>query len=199
MMAKFKNKYRIESTRLQCWDYGWNASYFITICTAHRRYYFGDVIDKIMFLSDIGCLAWEYWYEMPTQFPFVKLDAFIVMPNHVHMILTIDKPDDGRENAASRKDAIHRAPINEAGEKQTAARGGFAGEKNPMLHDNVPRAIRWYKGVVKFYAKKIDPQYNWQGGFYDRIIRNDRAYENIANYIHDNPRRWKDDRYLGSM
>jgi len=53
-MHNFQNKYRIQSARLQNWDYGWNASYFITICAANREYYFGDVCDGKMNYSEIG-------------------------------------------------------------------------------------------------------------------------------------------------
>ena len=210
MTDKYKNKYRVESTRLQCWDYGWNAAYFITICTDHRIYYFGDVVNKIMGLSDIGCLAWKFWYEIPEHFPYVKLDAFIAMPNHVHGIIVIDKADDGREDAILHqgRDAMNGVSTNGMNPGRDAIncddsvqknRGGFAGEKNPMLHDNLSRVVRWYKGVVKFHAGKKVPAYGWQAGFHDHIIRNDRSYENIANYIHDNPRRWNDDTYFGSL
>lgn len=54
MSDRFKNKYRIESARLQHWDYGRNASYFVTICTKERVCFFGDVVDGEMVLNDIG-------------------------------------------------------------------------------------------------------------------------------------------------
>lgn len=95
-MDKFQNKFRIQSARLQNWDYGWNAPYFVTICTANRELFFGDVMDDIMNLSEIGKIANKYWLEIPEHFPFVKLDVHVVMPNHVHGIVIIDKPDDGK-------------------------------------------------------------------------------------------------------
>ena len=105
MDDKFQNKYRISSTRLQNWDYGWNAAYFVTICTQNREYYFGGIVDGKMHLSEIGALAHKYWPEIPGHFPCVKLGAFIVMPNHIHGIIVIDKPDntDGEYNDAQRK------------------------------------------------------------------------------------------------
>jgi putative transposase len=93
MTQKFRNKYRIPSTRLQNWDYGWNASYFVTICTHKRKCYFGEVVNGNMILSEIGKMAEKCWMEIPNHFPFVKLDAHVVMPNHVHGIIIIDKPD----------------------------------------------------------------------------------------------------------
>ena len=90
-MKKYNNKYRIETTRLKNWDYGWNGAYFITICTKNRIHYFGEIKNQKMQLSGIGKMAEKYWHEIPAHFPFVKLDAFIVMPNHIHGIIIIDK------------------------------------------------------------------------------------------------------------
>jgi len=94
-MDKFRSKYRIPSSRLQKWDYGWNAPYFVTICTTDRNHYFGKIINGEMHLSEIGELADKYWHEITNHFPFVHLDAFQVMPDHIHGILIIDKPADG--------------------------------------------------------------------------------------------------------
>ena len=93
MTDKFRNRYRIPSTRLSHWDYGSNALYFVTICTKHRECYFGEIMDEKMQLSEIGLLAQKYWLEIPIHFPFVVLDEFVVMPDHVHGILVIDKTD----------------------------------------------------------------------------------------------------------
>lgn len=193
-MNKFNNRYRIESNRLQNWDYGWNASYFITICTANRKLYFGDIIINndddlrpinIMQLSEIGKLAHKFWLEIPNQFPFIRLDEFVIMPNHVHGILVIDKPNDGIHDVVQRdgRDAINRVPT-----------GGITGNKNPMLHENLSRVIRWYKGRTTFESRKIHVDFGWQPGFYDHIIRNPIAYKRIRRYIRNNPENWNCDR-----
>ncbi len=67
--------------------------YFITICTDNRAHYFGDIIDGKMVLNEIGKLANQYWYEIPNHFPFIKLGEFVVMTNHTHGILIINKMD----------------------------------------------------------------------------------------------------------
>ena len=90
-MEKFKGKYRIPSARLQNWDYGWNAAYFVTICTQDRKHYFGEIINGKMRLSKIGESAEKCWIEIPKHFPFVKLDEFVLMPNHIHGIIEIAK------------------------------------------------------------------------------------------------------------
>ena len=91
-MKKFQNKYRIESTRLKNWDYGRNAAYFITICTGDRQYFFGKIINDNMILNKSGSIAHRLWMDIPKHFPYIILDEFVVMPNHVHGILIIDKP-----------------------------------------------------------------------------------------------------------
>lgn len=93
-MKKFRNKYRIPSARAQWWDYGWSGAYFITICTKKRVHYFGEIENKKMVLSHAGIIAEIPWHEIPRHFPFVNLGEFVVMPNHIHGILILDKPGD---------------------------------------------------------------------------------------------------------
>jgi REP element-mobilizing transposase RayT len=97
-MTLYKNKYRIESARHPNWDYSANGWYFITICTQNRQYFFGNIQNGIMDLSIAGKIAQKLWGDIPDRFPHVQLNAFIVMPNHIHGILIIDRlPDDGRD------------------------------------------------------------------------------------------------------
>lgn len=98
MSDKYQNKYRIPSARLQDWDYGWNAPYFVTICTQNREHYFGKIGNGKMQLSEIGEIAKKCWIEIPEHFTFVELGAFVVMPNHVHGIIIINKQNDGRND-----------------------------------------------------------------------------------------------------
>ncbi|WP_158730528.1 MULTISPECIES: transposase [unclassified Flavobacterium] len=114
-MKKFQNKYRIPSARLQNWDYGENGAYFITICIDKMECLFGDVVSKLdvsnanvetlliaslqdtidekceMQLNELGKIAHDIWDEIPNKFPFVELGNFVIMPNHMHGILIINK------------------------------------------------------------------------------------------------------------
>lgn len=63
MSDKFKNKYRIKSSRLQNWDYGWNAACFVTICTKNRGLFFGEIVNREMQLFPIGVIPNLLWYE----------------------------------------------------------------------------------------------------------------------------------------
>ena len=96
MTEKFRNKYRIPSTRLPHWDYAGSSAYFVTICTRNREYYFGRIVNGTMLLSPIGKLADECWQDIPNHTRNVELDAFMVMPNHVHGIIILNDTDDDK-------------------------------------------------------------------------------------------------------
>ncbi len=190
-MERFRDRYRIPPARLQNWDYGWNALYFITICTANMFRYFGEIIDGEMRLNDSGLMAGKFWAEIPEHFTDAVLDEYVIMPNHVHGIITIDKQDDCR-------DAINRVskPETNANSKSETGKqpGGITGNNNPMFYENISRIIRWYKGRVSFEMHKTVAGFNWQSRFHDHIIRDEESYKRIREYIINNPRNWKDDK-----
>ena len=99
-MTKYKNKYRIPSTRPENWDYKNNAAYFITIITRNRKHFFGENINtphltttKTMQLSEIGKIVQTEWIKTPGIRPDMKLELleFVVMPDHFHGIIVIGK------------------------------------------------------------------------------------------------------------
>ena len=97
MTDKFKNKYRIPSARASWWNYASNAAYFITICTKHRAHYFGEIVQTPCMASvratEIGQIAESEWLKTPSIRPDMnlELDEFVVMPNHIHGIISIAK------------------------------------------------------------------------------------------------------------
>ncbi len=221
MAEKFRNKYRVPSARLQNWDYGSNGAYFITICTKEMQHFFGEVVDKNMILNSVGLLAEEYWTEILKQFPYVEFGNFQIMPNHMHGILIIDKSvvtavetrfiasnlENKIEFIASNLDGITEDENIKDDADSSETRliasvppekdgiGGFAGENNPMLADNISRIIRWYKGRCTFEMRKINPNFGWHSRFHDHIIRNSESFERIQNYIEENPARWEEDKF----
>jgi len=76
-----------KSPRLKDYDYSLSGGYFVTICSHQKQHVFGRVKDTKMQLSDIGQLAHDHWTKTPDHFPSVVLSDYVVMPNHVHMIL----------------------------------------------------------------------------------------------------------------
>ena len=203
MQNKFQNKYRIPSARLQTWDYANNGAYFITICTQNREHFFGNIKNGIMQLSEIGKLAAQFWYEIPNHFSMVELGNFVVMPNQVHGILIVNNIANSvvetRFITSDNDDKNNN--INET-RLIASLQGGtarFSGNKNPMLNDNISKIVRRYKGRCSFECKKINPNFAWQSRFHDHIIRNSKSFENIQNYIEQNPLKWKEDTFYSNF
>ncbi|MFC2110838.1 transposase [Bacteroidota bacterium] len=187
MSEKFQNKYRIPSTRLQNWDYGWNAAYFITICTQNMEHYFGDISNGKMKLSEIGELANRFWNEIPNHFPFVKLDAFVVMPNHIHGILIIDNPIKNNNNPPV--ETLHATSL-----RSLPMKNQKMADISPKP-GSLPTIVRSYKSAVTKHARKTNPNFAWQPRFHDHIIKNNKSLIRIQNYIINNPTNWKDDEF----
>ena len=114
MSTYYKNRFRNESIRLQNWDYRWDSSYFITICT--KKNYFGKIKNGKMILSHVGVLADVYWNEIKHHAQNIQLGSFVVMPNHIHGIITLnggwmdynymDDGNDGMGNFIGRGDSV---------------------------------------------------------------------------------------------
>lgn len=180
-MAKFKNKYRIESIRLKNWDYRWNSAYFITICTANRENYFGEVVNGKMVLNELGKLSEKYWLEIPDHFPYVQLGNFVVMPNHTHGILIIAQPINSWELSPYPDDPI--LPPDPTKNQQMSKISPKSG--------SISTIIRSYKSVVSKNIRLIEPNFKWLSRYHDIIIRDAMAYENIQKYILNNPKNYK--------
>jgi REP element-mobilizing transposase RayT len=90
---KFKNKYRVKSNRMPGWNYAGNGFYFITLVTQNRVCYLGHIEDSRMVLSDIGKIVETEWYRSFELRDELNLDEWIMMPNHIHAIVTIQDPD----------------------------------------------------------------------------------------------------------
>ncbi len=159
---KFLGQYRNGTTRLRWWDYGSNAHYFITICVKDKEQSFGKIDASGLQPTQIGRIAMQYWIDIPRHMPFIQLDEFILMPDHLHGILTIAKTDktDWKTNA-------------------------FAPQSQ-----NIPSVIRGYKAAVKTYAVVNNIDFSWQRRYYDSIIRDEAGLEKVRQYIRSNPARW---------
>ena len=185
MAEKYKNKYRIKSTRLQSWDYGCDGAYFITICTANRKHFFGNITDGKMNLSEIGKIAEKYWYEIPGHFPFVKLDSFVIMPNHLHGILNND-------HNIGIVETRHALSLRQKPQKNTQKTIGQQRFQN-QGKNTISSIVGSYKSVVTKYACRLDLDFAWQTRFYDHIIRNEISFSKIRDYIMNNVKNWQND------
>ncbi len=180
------NKHNRRSLRLHGYDYTQAGAYFVTICVQDRHCAFGKVIDGIMRQSPIGEAAYRFWQEISDHFTHVTLDAFVVMPNHVHGIVFIVDDD-----AIRGRDTTCRVPttIGEQTNDTNLERLG-----RPVA-GSLSTIIRSYKATVTRWCRRNGhPEFAWQSRYHDHIIRNDHALARIRHYIRENPLRWHLDR-----
>jgi REP element-mobilizing transposase RayT len=171
--------YNPHSSRLKWYDYTHPGAYFITICTYARICFFGEIKEGRMFLSRCGEIVHSCWYEIPQHFPHVQSFPFVVMPNHIHGIITISKrlpsvsPHVETRHAVSKREAFQKP-----------------------VPDSLPTIIRSFKAAV---TKKLNesgeylPATIWQRNYYEHVIRNEKELNQAAEYINFNPVNWEID------
>ena len=160
------------------YDYSRDALYFVTSCVHDRIHAFGFVKNGKMILNDYGQIAKQQWYWLKQQYPYVILHSFVVMPNHIHGIIEINRSvvpaGTGRDAVGTGRDlSLQRYKIKSLSELMGA-----------------------YKTTV---SKKIhmsgNPDFSWQRSFHDHIIRDHGEYKRISAYIRDNPQQWREDQF----
>jgi len=185
-MCKFRNKYRIPSSRLQSWDYSQDAAYFITICSYNREYLFGNIEDEKMVLSVFGHVVnreWDKSFEIRAE---LYCDAFVLMPNHLHTILRIENGNLGNIVETHGRASLQPPTIKPYGvvyRRPKSISSFVAGFKS-----SVTKQINELRQTPKFHV--------WQSRFHDHIIRSDDEYQRIYNYIVNNPANWGKDKYI---
>jgi putative transposase len=205
-MALYNNRYRVESARLQGWDYASAAWYYVTTCTKERASWFGVVVDGEVCLSKVGEVARQYWEEIPIHFANVSLDVFVIMPNHVHGIVIVEGQDASLNHGDDRRDvAVQRLyQVTDTDRDQTlhpTADGADAGI-NSMMSKISPKAgslsviIRSYKATVTKWCRVNGYEsFAWQAGMFEHIVRNDTDLRRIREYIDLNSAKWDLDEY----
>ena len=142
-----------------------------------------------MNLNDAGRMV-EKWYDaLENKYPDKKCHQMVVMPNHFHAIIIIGENEynrPGDTDAVVRRDAMHRV--------STTAPNGPANKFGPQSK-NLASIIRGFKSAVTINARKIHSGFAWQSRFHDHIIRDEQSYQNISEYIINNPAKWEDDKF----
>jgi REP element-mobilizing transposase RayT len=199
---------------LQNWDYGSDALYFVTICTAHRECYFGEIINGEMVLSELGKIVEPEWLKTIEMRPDMNLHMgeYVVMPNHFHAIISIgiNKYNTGAFGGvvggaiggAVGRDARHRVSTdvtnvtNEPNNNNIPKSiDGIYKNKFGPQSKNLASILRGFKSGVTTYARINNINFDWQPRFHDHIIRNNESFERISKYIVNNPANWKDDKF----
>ena len=156
------------STRLPGYDYSQAGAYFVTMVTQGRQCLFGEVVQDTMRLNDAGQLIAHTWEWLATRGSYVQLDAYVVMPNHLHGIIVIDRQGRGGSRTASTR------------------------------HDtkSIGRLVGVFKTVTTKWSnldRGTPGQPLWQRNYYDRIIRDDEELARVREYIASNPMQWETD------
>ncbi len=182
-MTLYKNKYRVEPARLTGYDYSSPGWYFITICTKNRVQYFGKIVTvetpdpgvsmvqeaKIQ-LSEIGQIADKYWNEIPVHFPHVNLDAFQIMPDHIHGIIqitTVETTESGVSILTGTTDQGFTIAAVETPESGVSTRPAIG------------IMINLFKRACTIETRNAKLKFAWQPRFHDHIIRDDEELQRI--------------------
>lgn len=151
------------SIRLKGYDYRDGGMYFVTICTRNMECVFGDIRNGIMGLNDIGCVVADCWQQIPTHFPSIELDSWIIMPNHIHGLIYIEDHFI-RTNDACTGDACVAPTLG-------TIIGSFKSAASKRIHH-------------------INPDFAWLRNYYEHISRSPDETARIRRYILNNPARW---------
>lgn len=166
----FAEKYRIPSTRLHGKNYAGIGMYYVTICTKNRTPWFGNVCDGQMRLTDVGRIVMGNWMSIPNHFSHVRLDKFVIMPDHIHGIIHIVETP--YMASLQPRNPFHNAQWNR----------GCLGS-----------IVQQFKRACTANIRKTHPDFAWQPRYYDHVIRDEQDLERIRWYIKQNPIRWNDE------
>jgi len=191
------------SIRLKGYDYARAGAYFVTMCAWHREMIFGEVVEGEMRLSEAGQSVCDVWEGLPTHYAHVELDAFVVMPNHVHGIIVLVDDEvgadvrTGRIGAGLRPAPTPTAPTTTTPTTTAPTTTAPTTTTPTSRRHGLPEIVRALKsfsarGINEFRATPGVPV--WQRNYYEHIIRNERALNAIRQYIANNPLKWSLDR-----
>jgi len=168
--------------RLHEFDYSQPGAYFVTIVTQDRKTLFGQIVDGEMVLNEVGKMVEDVWIAIPNHFPKVECEEFVVMPNHFHGIFSITADKQDEPNVGAR----HAVPY----------KHGAIENFGKPVSGSLSTIIRSFKSATTKAFHEF-PRHSeerlWQQGFYDRVIRNEREYKAIYEYIIANPLNWEKD------
>lgn len=175
------------STRLKNYDYAQEGHYFITICCYEQRCLFGAVKEGHMHLNTLGKLVQQEWEETPNIRSNVELGPYIIMPNHLHAIVHIQHQ-------------LYDSPIplgtfQSPSQTLGAIVRGYKGSVMRKLNGLLKNYHEWDATLFQQYqvAQLSANPTIWHTNYHDHIIRNEKAYQGIKNYIEQNPANWRKD------
>lgn len=170
-----------KSPRLQGYDYAQSGAYFVTICTHHRQHLFGDVVGDAMKLNELGERVQWHWYDLPNHFQNIKIDVFVVMPNHIHGVIFITDDVGMRSIASGIRTNGEPADGMDAIPTQRPKLGTIVGTFKASVTRDINRNFTNPPGKI------------WQSRFHDHIICDEADLNRIREYTIYNPAKWECD------
>jgi len=194
------------SIRLPGYDYSKTGAYCVTICAKDRECLFGDIVNREMVLNNAGRMVETVWNELPKFYARVSIDAFQIMPKHIHGIIVITRSDAVPPVGAgpcacpsTRACPVDLQPQG-VGQPQGVAPTGVKSEVGRRL--SLPDIVHRFKTMTtKRYSDGVKqcgwppfPGKLWQRNYYEHIVRNENDMVRIREYITNNPAQWDTDR-----
>ncbi len=182
------------SARLQTYDYRQPGYYYVTICVAQRKCVLSNIVNSEVYLCPAGLILQEEWNKLPERFQHVRLDQYVIMPNHFHGIVIFENPQQGSLEAidinASRVPARFRQYIDGKQQVQRVAPDTKGNEKLPILGE----VIRTLKAASTYHIRKTSNlDFVWEARLYEHVIRTVSDLTRIREYICNNPVSWQED------
>jgi putative transposase len=193
------------SIRMPGYDYGSAGDYFVTICVENRECLFGDIAEGKMVLNDAGRMIQTVWEELPEFYPGVGIDAFQIMPNHVHGIIILvgatprGCPDPTGPRGCQNEKGPHARPDQTGQPRDVVGQPqGVAPTGDTTGGMSLPDVVHRFKTLTsRKYVSGVKQNHwfpfsgkLWQRNYYEHVVRNDAELLRMRKYILDNPRRW---------
>ncbi len=180
------------SIRWVGYDYSEAGAYFVTVCVQDHLCLFGEIANDEMRMNEAGCMVQATWEEMPSHYPGVEIDAFVVMPNHMHGIIRLCPKPVGTGPCACPDHGVQTRSIG-GGQPQ-----GVAPTKTGGSLLSLADVVRRFKSLTtKRYAEGVRgqgwPAFHerlWQRNYYEHVIRGEESLNRIRRYIENNPMSW---------
>jgi putative transposase len=162
--------------RLRGWDYSSPGRYFVTICVKNKECFLADIVGGKVVLNEYGKIVESRWLWLKNQYRYVELDAFVIMPNHVHGLIRIISKSVGTGRDLSLPTIVESSlPTKTKIKPLSDIIGAFKTTSSKDIH---------LAGFLNFF---------WQRSFYERIIRSEEEVCKIRQYIMNNPANWDND------
>ena len=175
------NLHHRRSVRLKGYDYSQAGLYFVTICVQDKVCLFGEIIDDDMLLNDAGKMIEKWYFELENKFSDIECGVYVVMPNHFHAIII--------NNGNKLIDVDHHKS------GQPIGLGEHVG--TPLYE-----IVQWFKTMTTNEyiraVKTLDWQRFtgklWQRNYWEHVIRDQKSFDMISEYIINNPKNWQTDK-----